>query len=363
MRVFWLVLCFCLFCGAVTAQPGPLIGFCWVSNPLSDSTLFEEGFRTAHYLGCQIEHRQYNWNEMEKEKGVYNLNMVDQWYTACTTYNIIPSLAVCPLNSNSVYRNLPEDLEGNSFDDPEVIERLKQFTDTLVGQYPDIKYISFGNEINYYLRAHWDEVFPYCTMCGEMYNYVKKTYPHLRVLVIFGFTGMEKREEELIPLFMPACDIIGISSYHASISVESVSPRLTAEEMRQRLEYCITLCGEKRVAVVETSAFSYPDPVYQATYVHVFFEVIDTYQADMEFACWFSTYDWSPGMLTMVDPFLEQFNSSGLLQPDGTPKLSYYAWMDEMSQRGLVSQPASEKALAAILAALLVSYLLKKGYK
>ncbi len=358
MRFYFLLLI--LFSGI--SQADPLIGFCWVSSPLSDSTLFEEGFAAASHLGCQIEHRQYNWDQIEKDKAVYDWYIIDQWYTACIKYDIVPSLAICPLNSNSMQRNFPKDLEGKSFDDPEVILRLQEFTSLLVEQYPEIKYVSFGNEINYYLRYHWDEVSSYYTMCSHLYSYTKENYPKIGVLVIFGFTGMEKREEEMISMFLDACDVVGISSYHASVSLESVTPpELTEEEMHMALEYCIKLCGKKRFAIVETCAFSYPDPDYQVKYVHVFFDIICSHRGEMEFACWFSTYDSYPGVLTILDPFLEQFNSAGLLQSDGTPKASYYAWMGEMSQLGIVTESASNRVLAVVSGAVIVFYLLKRS--
>ncbi len=333
----------------------PLVGFCWASPPFSDMTFFEEGFYTAHHLGCQIEHRQYNWNEIEIKKLVYDWNTLDQWYTTCLKYDITPSLAICPVNSNSVQRNLPQDLEGKPFDDPEVISRLQAFTTLLVNRYPDIPYVSFGNEINYYLRGHPEDLLPYLRMCLSMYEYTQENYPHIQCLVIFGFTGMEEKEKEMIVQFLPACDLLGISTYHACVSLESMTPpRLTEEEMLNTLEYCISLCQGKRFALVETCAFSYPDPGYQATYVHVFFETIRKHKDDMEFACWFTTYDWRPGALTMFSPFLEQFNSAGLLASDGTFKASYYVWIEEMSHDGaqLPSPLLSVVALVIIISVL-----------
>lgn len=336
----------------------PLVGFCWVSNPLSDLTALDEGFAVAHYLGCQMEHRQYNWNEIEKDKNQYTWNTVDQWYTTCIKYNIVPSLAVCPLNSNSPEKNFPQDLRGKPLDDPDVVVRLQQFTDILLNRYPALLYVSFGNEINYYLRGHWDEVQQYQNLCYRLYQYVKENYPQVTVLVIHGFTGMEKREEDLVQQFLPACDIVGISVYHACIDVSSVSPpQLTDKEMRKGLTHCINLCNGKRFSIVETCAFSYPDPQYQAQYIHVFFDIIKEYRNKMEFACWFSTYDWYPGTLTMMNPFLEQFNTSGLLEPDGTPKPAYYAWMEEMSSLGIgpASYPYSLFAVVMICLVLLVN--------
>lgn len=342
------------------SQSEILVGFCWVSNPL-DMALHEEGFATAHHLGCQIEHRQYNWNQIERDYNVYDWNTLDQWYNACLTYSIVPSLAVCPLNSNSTHRLFPQDLEGRTFDDPDVVLRLQKLTQTLLERYPRIAYVSFGNEINYYLRGHWDEYPSYLNLCVKMYQYTKENYPHVGVLVIFGFTGMEKREEELISEFLPACDFVGISTYHACISTESVTPpRLTREEMREGFEYCINLCSGKRFAIVETAAFSYPDPEYQAVYVDVFFEIIHEYREEMEFACWFGTYDWHPGTLTMLDPFLERFNTTGLLGPGGTPKASYYVWMEEMSSYGAAEPPRFLAALTVVVILFLLFSLKRK---
>ena len=334
-----LVLLFVVVSLSCSVEPGPLVGFCWVSGPSSDIASLEEGFFVAHHMGCQIEHRQYNWNEIERVENEYDWSMLNTWYTACTTYDIVPSLAVCPVNSGGV-KSFPRDLEGKSFNDPDVMLRFEKFTQKLFEQYPAIQYVSFGNEINYYLRGHWEDVYPYLELCLHMYQVTREHYPHVGVLVIFGFTGMEKREEDLIPLFLPACDMVGISTYHASVGVGSMTPpRLTEEEMREGIEHCIRLCRGNRFAIVETAAFSYPDPEYQATYVHVFFDVIREYSRELEFACWFGTYDWRPGTLTMMDPFLEQFNSTGLLTPDGIPKASYHAWMEEMALYGVGSPP------------------------
>lgn len=355
-----LVLLF-LFCpllsSSCSSQSDALVGFCWVSPPLSDMTLFEDGFLMAHHLGCEIEHRQYNWNEIEREKNVYSWNALDQWYNTCLKHDIIPSLAVCPVNSNSTRRNLPKDLEGRPFDDPDVILRLKTFTEELFRRYPRIAYVSFGNEINYYLRGRPEDYDPYRTMCLSLYTYTRENYPHVKCLVIFGFTGMERKEEEMIREFLPACDLVGISTYHAAVNVESnTPPHLSEEEMRRTLEYCITLCHGKRAAIVETCAFSYPDPGYQAEYVHVFFETVREFGNEIEFACWFSLYDWYPGTLGMLDPFLEQFSTAGLLTPDGLAKPSYYAWVEEMNQYrgGVPSRISSVLPVVTILCILFI---------
>ena len=86
----------------------PLVGFCWISNPSSDLTMIDQGFRMAHSMGCQIEHRQYNWKEIEKDENVYDWSLMDKWYTACQEYNIVPSLVFCSLNSNSIDPMLPD---------------------------------------------------------------------------------------------------------------------------------------------------------------------------------------------------------------------------------------------------------------
>jgi len=359
MRVHYFLIFIIFVSSPLSSTSDPLVGFCWVSAPLSDLTLFEEGFYTAHHLGCQIEHRQFNWNDIERDRGVYNWSNVDQWYNTCLKYGIVPSLAVCPVNSNSQIRNVPRDLQGMPFDDCDLILRLNQFTHLLLERYPEIAYLSFGNEINYYLRSHPGDVLPYLELCQHMYEYMKENYPHIPVLVIVGFTGMIKEEEEMISNFLPACDLVGISTYHACIALESLTPhRLTEQEMREGFEYCINLCNGKRFCVVETCAFSYPDPGYQVMYIHVFFDVIREHKEDMEFACWFGTYDWCPGTLTMMDPFLEQFNTAGLLSPDGTPKASYYAWMEEMSHSGIVRE-SPHRFLAAVFVVVIVIILLK----
>lgn len=360
MRVLFFFIASFSFLSLFSSHPYPLVGFCWASQPFTDMTLFEEGFRTARLLGCQIEHRQYNWNEIELDRNTYDWNSINQWYTACLKYDITPSLALCPVNSNTQIRNVPRDLRGRDFDDPEIISRLKQFTRKLLEKFPEIKYMSFGNEINYYLWSHPEDTPPYLNLCVQMYEYMKENYPEIPVLVIFGFTGMGERDRELVSQFLPACDLVGISTYHACIAVESLTPpQLTEQEMYEGFLDCINLCGGKRFAVVETCAFSYPDPDYQVRYVKVFFDVIEEYRKDMEFACWFGVYDAYPGTLTMAAPFLEQFNSSGLLYTDGTPKASYYSWMEKMSQLGIAESNFNHRLLAAVSLAV-VSYLLLK---
>ncbi len=305
---------------------GVPIGICWVTPPFYDAALQRMAYEKAAELGCEIVHIQIDWDEIEKGNGTYDWNAVDDFVKWTSENGIAQSFVLGVINSCSPDLGLPSDLKGKRIDDEAVLQRLENFTLKFFERHPGIKYFAFGNEVNYVFRVY-DVYDQFVNLSSRMRAFVHARLPDVKVIGVFGFSGMTAKEWEQAPKIMEHCDVLGISSY------ELGNIKVNYEALDAHFDKCANVT-DKPVAIVETAGFSSQavngSPEYQAEYVRFFFHYIREHSSRLLFACWFSLYDMPPGFATGLAPFLESFNSCGLLTTDGRTKMAYYVWLEEI---------------------------------
>lgn len=318
-------------------ETSPAIGFCWITPPFHDHNFEEVGFARAAEMGCSIEHRQMNWADLERihrDPLSIDFGPLESWYRLCERYGMKKSISLCLVNSNTNAPSVPAGLEYESLNDSGLVEGFCNFLDAVMERFPDIDYVSFGNEINYHFEGRPDEVDEYVDFCRRVGMHFKSRHD-AKVMTIFGFTGISESGRGMVKLFLPFSDLMGISSYDLSLHNMSQS-QISSDRFADVIDGYVDLLDGKRFAIVEMAAFSSPgvggSPGYQSRGVRNFFGLCERYRDRMDFACWFSLYDAAPGLLATFAPFLETFSSAGLLSPGGMPKPSYYEWEDQIQR-------------------------------
>lgn len=349
------------------------VGFSWVNGLVGASELTEIGYERANQLGADLEHRDFNWFEIEG-----NWRLVAEWDHYLNQHSLEKSMALAVINSN--YTTAPIDIDfQNNFEDEILIGRLKNFTDYLLVEVEDLDYISFGSEINTFFErwvntttktiTNTTVLDSYVNLYEEMYDYIhnhESAAPDIKVLTIFRNQRPIDltTTEVIIDRFANCSDMFGVSTRIFTNNYGSMV-QLSEEEVIDKFQAFADLCGNKTFAITNTYAISdnragsYEG--YQANYLRACFEVIDLLGEKLEFFCWYSMHDYPPGYLGMMfHPYLEAHSTAGLLTYNGDPKLSYYAWVEEMQARGRMEdyKVAWKIAIAAVALALVVGFVI-----
>ncbi|MBD3192257.1 MAG: hypothetical protein GF308_16580 [Candidatus Heimdallarchaeota archaeon] len=352
---------------------GTKIGFSWVNGLVGASELTEVGYERANELDADLEHRDFNWFEIEG-----NWPLLQEWDYYLNQHELEKSAALAVINSN--FTTAPIDIDfQNNFEDEILLGRLKNFTDYLLVEVEDLDYISFGSEINAFFERWVDTATKtvtnstvldsYVALCEEMYTYIhnhESVKPDIQVLTIFRIQRPIDlvTTEAIIDRFTNCSDIFGTSTRIFTNNFGSMV-QLTEDEVMAKFQEFADLCGTKKMAITNTYAVSdnragsYEG--YQANYLKACFKTIDALGDQLEFFCWYSMHDYPPGYLGMLfHPYLEVHSTAGLLTYNGDPKLSYYAWVEEMQARGRMEnyQKPWEIAIAAIALALVVGFII-----
>lgn len=334
--------------------PYPKIGFTWINGIVGASELIEPGYQKAVEIGAQLEHRDYRWGYLsstidpvyewkkifvERFEGLeasIAIGVIDDNYTSFPSgYNYSRYLTI-PLPSANITR----------FNDPLIIEELKNTTDVILGDIGNFSYISFGNNINSFFETYFDYtsknmtstamLSDYADLCEQMYDYVKANYPEVKVLTIFrNQIAIDSFNiEGIIDWFNNSCDIYAMNG-RIFTTEDGFLEYLTETEIIQRFKNFIDLTGTKKFAITNTFTISASSAsgseAYQANYIHTLFKLVNQYSDKMEFLCWYRFYDFPPGYLGMIyNPYLEAQRTSGLLTCNGDHKLGYFAWIEEM---------------------------------
>ncbi len=329
------------------------IGFSWINGLVGATELTNIGYTKALEIGCQIEHREYRWdylnltlNQLYEWSEIY-LKNYPQIESSLSMGVISGNTTALPITYNFTrYTSLTPGLLR--FNDTAIVEDLKNMTDSIM-EVIDLDYISFGSEINGFFETYYDYetknltntvmLVDYVDLCEQMYDYVHAKYPSVKIFTVFRYqpTSDIKKIEAIVNSFNDTCDFFGLST-RVFTNDFGLLASLNQTEVIGRFSSFANIT-DKNFAI--TNAYTISDSraggseYYQANFVRYLFDVIELYENRLEFVCWYTVFDYPPGYLGMIfSPYLEAHATAGLFTTNGDPKMSYYAWLEEMQAAG-----------------------------
>jgi hypothetical protein len=176
---------------------------------------FEQSVRKAQALGAESVSLSIYWDDYEISPGVYQPNQ--DWLEIANTYypdqDLQVSLVISVLDTTEV--RLPEDLQGRSLADPEVIERFQAFLDEVHRKIPDLTLTSLaiGNEIDGVLGsdpARWQN---YQTFFQAAAGHAGTLWPDTPVGTKIMFEGLTGSSADLASDLNRHSDVIMFTYY------------------------------------------------------------------------------------------------------------------------------------------------------
>jgi hypothetical protein len=301
----------------------------------------------------QIEHRDYSWDHLN-----FTLTPIIEWneFYLKKYPEINTSLALNVVYSNSTpfaypfnftFYSTPEEATVR-FNDTAVVNTLRNLTIDIM-EIIELDYICYGTEVNGLFESFFNYssltmtntvmLDDYVDLCEQLYDFVKSNYSDTQVLTIFRYqTPFDiKNIEPILSDFDNTCDIYGLSCRIFTRSDGGLAFYSEAEVLARFANF--TSLTSKKFAI--TNIYTISDsrhggsPAYQGEFVRYLFNVIETYESDLEFICWYQIYDYPTGYLSLIySPLLEPHSTAGLCTHNGDPKVAYFTWIEEMQAMG-----------------------------
>ena len=329
------------------------IGFSMINGMNGATEFIDAGYQKAIEMGAQIEHRDYGWDHLN-----YTLTPIIEWqeFYLSKYPQLNTSLAINVIYSNTTTFAYPFNFTFYStpaeastrFNDTAVVNTLRNLTIDIM-EIIDLDYISYGSEINGIFESFFNYssslmtntvmLDDYVDLCEQLYDFVKTNYSDTQVLSIFRYQAPFdlKNIEPIIDSFDNACDIYGISCRVFTNQIGGLA-FLNESETLERFSNFTSLIT-KNFAI--TNIYTISDSrhggsfAYQGEFVRYLFNVVENYENDLEFLCWYTIYDYPSGYLSLVySPLLEPHSTAGLCTLAGDPKVAYFTWIEEMRAMG-----------------------------
>lgn len=292
---------------------------------------YESEYEAIHALGAAGVQTAAPWGSLNPTGTTYDLApLTNPFFGLCkltamgytTIYLNIPIIAIN-------VRSMPDDIDHLAFDDPLVIQRFHALIDAIQGSLPtEVKFISFGNEVDTYFAGHPSEWLPFKSLVDDAAAYMKSLRPAILVGVTTTFAGCTSTFAAEASTLNANMDFVSLTYY--PLEGAGFFPRSPATVAGDVAKMLVASQGKPLVM----QEWGYPSSTalgssedMQADFLTLSLKEIGK-QGPSKFllVSFFKYRDWSPAFASTItnqsagQPFYEFMSSLGLKRNDGTPK-------------------------------------------
>ncbi len=297
--------------------------------------------RSAGSRGATV---TWRWSDLETAPGVYDLSDVAEnldFYGVDRPSTIY--VGIQPINT--IPREVPADLTGVAFDDPQMLARFRNLLDQLLTLFAGrVTYLSIGNEVDVYLEAHPDEVTAYRAFYAAALAYVHSRDPDIKVGVTATFGGATGSAGVVMSDLNQLSDVIMITYYPLGAGFAVRDPGVVASDFPLML-------GLDPVKPILLQEVGYPAAALlgssdsrQADFVRNVFQAWRNSGLRIPFLSFFLMHDFTPELCDVLgdyyglpgsDAFKAYLCTLGLRRTDGSARPAWQVLVDEARLAGL----------------------------
>lgn len=284
--------------------------------------------KKSKQAGCNAAVLSFSWPALEPRKGAFTLDELKGSVVINEGRFLFLGIQVL----NTTVKDLPTDLQGKQFDDPQVLERFRSFLDALAPFLRNrVRYLSIGNESDIYLSAHPDEIEAFGVFLNSAQQHVKKIAPKLSVSTTLTDAGALRPEiQELIKHM----DAHFLTYYHGQHGVEGAFK--DTEKTKEDILALAAKLDDRPIIFQEIGFPAHQEigsPEKQAEFVNGVFDAWDELGSRVPLVNYFMMYDFPEafvkeqvsyyGVTDNTEPLVRFMSSLGLHKVDGTPRPSW----------------------------------------
>ncbi len=241
---------------------------------------YDRAMDLARNLGVESIRLSVYWDDIEISPGVYSpspnwLAIADQYYSA-QGFSI--SLTISVLDTTEI--RLPEDLEGKTFSDPEVLSRFIGLLDYIKSQLVNVEmiYLAIGNEIDGVLGSSQQAWQEYQDFYEPAAAYAREVWPGLPVSTKVTYGGLTGSMAVTARSIYSNSDIVMTTYYPLKGDFSVKDPDIVLEDFQTLVD----LFPGKEIHITEigypTSLENGSSPEKQAEFIHYTFQAWDEHK-------------------------------------------------------------------------------------
>jgi hypothetical protein len=309
-----------------------------------------EAFDLVYGAGARGQFTSFRWSGLEPTQGNYDAQQFSDLNAAITNAQIngmVEYVGIQVINTTS--RELPAELQATAFDDPAVKAQFHALLDRVLtpANRGRIAYLSIGNEVDAYLRAHPTEWPKYKAFYEDALQYAHTLDPNVKVGVTAIADGALMLSPSQLADLNAQSDVI-ILTYYPIQSISGVTtvrdPSVVANDFVGMLNFA----GAKALLMQEVG---YPAAVenmsseaLQAQFVSNVFTAWKAAGGKIPFPNFFLLHDFTQQMCEDFatyygaptnTSFKAYLCSIGLRKDDGTPRAAWSTLQSEATQASL----------------------------
>lgn len=320
-------------------------------GPLTQyASLAIEAFKMAFDAGARGQMSTATWHSLEPSQAGFN---ADEWrklndaIQSAQTYALTEYVGIQVINTNK--REMPDDLAGLAFDDDKVKRRFHALLDKLI--LPNkgrIKYLSVGNEVDAYLRAHPSEWSNYRRFYEDAAAYAKSLDAQIQVGVTATGSGAFGESPAELRQLNAVSDVVILTYYPLQFDAQMVVTVRDPSVVQADFKRMLAFAGNKPLVMQEVGVPASPlnssSEATQAAFVTQVFAAWKDAEGRIPFLNYFLLHDvpqktcddWGVYYELAGSPSFKAFLCSlGLRTASGQPKLAWAVFQNEAKSANL----------------------------
>lgn len=275
------------------------------------------------------------WSRLEPLPHEYDFSSIDRYVQLAIQHNLQIAGGIYVINTTT--REMPPDLNALPFDHLNVQARFFELLEELLPRFHGrLRWLSIGNEVDFYFAAHPDDVPSYARFLAAAKERIKEIQPDLPVSTCITCDWFLERTSllpangraDLNPL-LELVDYLDLTYY----PLPATGSVRTPEEMQEDLAFIHQIRDGKKLLFQELGCPSSPltgsSPQRQAEFFEVCFNDVESHPNDFFAANFMVSCDWSEEIVERFGhyygrpgdrTFLAFLQTLGLYDLDAKPK-------------------------------------------
>jgi hypothetical protein len=289
------------------------------TTPQQVIDVFLEAFDLAYDAGARGQMTTFHWNDLEPQVGNYDAHELESLNDAidnAISHDMTQFIGIQMINTNQ--REMPTEYAASDFDDPAVIARFKLLLDRVVTpNVGKIKYLSIGNEVDAYLRAHPAEWASYKTFYDAAGEYAHSLDPNIQVGATATAEGALTLSGAEVQQLNENSDVMILTYYPINFAGDGTvtvrAPQSPAGDFADMLAFA----GGRPLILQEVgypaSPLNLSSESMQAEFIESVFSAWSDNADDIPFLNFFVLHDFTQ---TMCEEFTTYYGAAGLANAD-----------------------------------------------
>lgn len=303
--------------------------------------VFLEAFDLAYNAGARGQMSTWHWNDLEPNLNNYDAQEMDALNGAIANameHSMTQFVGIQMINTNQ--RELPTEFASGNFDDPAMIAQFKLLLDRVITPHVGkIKYLSIGNEVDAYLRAHPAEWTSFKAFFDAAVDHAHTLDPDIQVGVTATAEGALTLSRNDLQQLNENSDVIILTYYPIDFGADGTVTVRTPQSPANDFADMLAFAGDRPLLLQEVgypaSPLNASTDSLQAEFIDSVFSAWRDYSDDIPFLNFFVLHDFTAQIcadftvyygvagLGNADSFTAYLCTLGLRKDDGTPRQAW----------------------------------------